>query len=95
MLAAARQRARKAGLVCTLTLDDIVIPSRCPVFGIPIEHQTGKRQSDNSPSIDRIVPSLGYTKSNAVIVSFRANRIKNDATVEELKRLVQFYEELL
>ncbi len=92
---AAKCRAKVRNVPFTLKREDIVIPKRCPVLGIKIAHQTGKRQSDNSPSIDRIIPSRGYTKRNVVVVSFRANRIKNDSTMREMRRIVEFYEKLL
>jgi hypothetical protein len=50
-----------------------------------------RTQNDFSPSIDRIIPSLGYVRGNVVIVSMRANRIKTDATDAELRRVAKFY----
>ncbi len=49
----------------------------------------------NSPSFDRIIPTRGYTKGNVIIISNRANRIKSDATVEELERVASFYRQLI
>ena len=72
-----------------VTFDDIVMPTHCPVLGIPLGFSNSR---DHVPSIDRIVNTKGYTKDNIVIVSLRANRFKSDATLEELKRLVAFYE---
>lgn len=40
--------------------------------------------------MDRIIPELGYTKGNVVVISFRANRLKNDATYEELRALADY-----
>ena len=37
----------------------------------------------------------GYTKNNIVIVSTRANRIKSDATLDEIRKVADFYEKLL
>lgn len=45
----------------------------------------------NSPSLDKIVPELGYVKGNIVVVSLRANQIKSDATIEELQAVAKFY----
>lgn len=38
-----------------------------------------------SPSIDKIVPGNGYVKGNVVWCLDRYNRMKNDATLEEMK----------
>ena len=51
--------------------------------------------SNYSPSFNRIDPIKGYTKNNIVIVSNRANRIKSDATVDEIRKVADFYERLL
>jgi hypothetical protein len=37
-----------------------------------------------TPSIDRIDPKKRYVKDNIIVVSMRANRIKSDATVDEI-----------
>lgn len=56
----------------------------CPVLGIPIFSGRGK-QIDNSPNLDRIVPEKGYVPGNVRVISAKANRIKSNATAEELK----------
>jgi hypothetical protein len=56
-------------------------------LGIPLE-RTGMNNRDSSPSLDCIVPSLGYIPSNIAVISYRANRIKNDSNLEELESLV-------
>lgn len=86
----ARRRAINKGLVFEITEDDIIIPDVCPVFGIPIEVSAVGR-TDGSPSLDRIRPERGYTKDNIVIVSWRANNIKKNASLWELEKLVEFY----
>lgn len=47
-----------------------------------------------SPQLDRIDNTKGYTKDNVVVVSKRANTIKNDATVQELCKVAEFYKNL-
>ena len=83
MLSNAKKRAKDLSLPFNLDLEDIVIPSTCPLLGIPIEKGIGT-YADNSPTLDRIFPHLGYTKGNVWVVSMRANRIKQDASLEEL-----------
>lgn len=89
MLNNAKERAKKKGLEFNITVDDIVIPDICPLLKIPIIQAVGiKCASHNSPSIDRIDNSLGYVKGNVIIISWRANRIKADASLAELQLLV-------
>ena len=90
MLARARVRARVKGLEFSLTKEDIRIPESCPVLGIRLRVSSG-RYSDSSPALDRIDNSKGYVRGNVLVVSARANSLKNDATVDELKKLVEFY----
>ena len=45
---------------------------------------------ESSPTIDRLYPELGYTKKNICIMSNRANRIKSDAKIEELQKIISF-----
>ena len=47
-----------------------------------------------SPSIDRIDSTKGYTKDNIQIISWRANRIKNDSTPEELMQIATYMRNL-
>ena len=86
LLTQSRIRAKKRGLDHTINIEDIRIPSICPVLGIQL-NQGGN--TDNSPSLDRIDSSKGYTPDNVWVISTRANRIKNDATPDELIQLVR------
>ena len=49
---------------------------------------------NNFPSVDRIIPKKGYVQGNLIWVSYRANRIKTDATIKELNQLSKFYQNL-
>lgn len=85
-------RARRTGIPFNLDLDDIQIQERCPVFDIP--YVFGCKSMWN-PSLDRIVPSLGYVKGNVIVISVRANSIKNDATPNELRQVAEYVDKLL
>lgn len=93
MIYHARLRAKRRGLEFSITHDDIVVPDVCPVLGIPLRFGKGKAD-DNSPALDRIDNKKGYIQGNIVVISNRANRIKSDASLEELRLLVNFYEPL-
>ncbi len=84
-------RSRAKNLPFDIEKTDIVVPEVCPVLGIKLEKAYG-RMADNSPSLDRVRPELGYVKGNVRVISQRANRLKCDATAAELKLV---YEDLL
>ena len=83
MVGNAKMRAKLKGLPFGITASDIVIPDACPILGIPLVIGAGHHTA-NSPSIDRVVPSLGYVKGNFQIISLRANIMKSDASIKEL-----------
>lgn len=91
-----KSSAKKRNIPFDLTttdLDEIGIPITCPVLGIPIYYHRGKVK-DNSISIDRIDSKRGYTKDNIVVVSHRVNKLKSNATLEEMKKIVNFYNDI-
>lgn len=94
LLMSARARAKKYSLEFNLTVDDIVIPATCPVLGIPIgmaeDHANDRRRFPGSPSLDRIDNTKGYIKGNVQVISWRANKLKGDGTLEELEALVRY-----
>lgn len=90
MLSAAKQRAQTKGLMFDIHYEDIQIPNLCPVLKIPLVPSVDGNYSDNSPSLDRKVPYLGYTKGNVQVISMRANRIKSDATSAELTAVLAY-----
>ncbi len=80
MLLGAKQRAKERGLEFNITLNDIVIPTICPILKVPFEIGTSY-----APSLDRIDPSKGYLKGNVWVITRKANVMKNNATLQELK----------
>lgn len=62
---------------------------KCPIFGTDITFGGIRDQkgSHNSAHLDRLSPSVGYIKGNVAWISGRANRIKYDATSEELRKI--------
>lgn len=94
LLALTKYRARKRGIPFDLTSEDVAIPAFCPVLGLPLFRNSGGRaQGPNSPTVDRISPSLGYVQGNVRVISSRANAIKSDSTPEELLRVAAYMQE--
>jgi len=90
MLHRTEQRARKLNLEFNLDLSDIIIPNICPLLEIPLFITIGKA-GDNSPSLDRIQPKLGYVKGNVRVISRMANIMKAHASE---KQILIFYKNI-
>jgi len=89
LLRSARNRAKQKNMECTITQNDIHIPKICPVFKVPFVKGT-----EYAPSLDRIDNTKGYTPENIVVVSRKANVMKNNGSVQDLKMLVEYYSKL-
>lgn len=89
LLYQAKHRARKDGVPFALALSDIVIPTHCPVLGIPLSCGNGTA-TYGSPTLDRFHPALGYVPGNVTVISFRANTLKNDASLAEMELIVRW-----
>ena len=81
----AKRRAKKRGQEFAIQMEDIVMPELCPVFNVPFEENT-----IYAASLDRIDSTRGYVIGNIQVLSTRANTLKNDATADELKKLLDF-----
>jgi len=85
-----KRSAERRGLDFNLNKEDIIIPNKCPILNIPLKFGSPKY---NSPSIDRFDNSKGYTKDNIRVISYRANVLKNDATLEEMEAIINYMKE--
>ena len=96
LLSSSKSSAKLKGLPFDLEESDIVVPTHCPILGIELKLGTAGTGAcrDAAPSLDRIIPEKGYVKGNVVVVSFRANRIKSNATADEILAVGKFYKDL-
>lgn len=85
----ARKRSKARGIPFSITTQDIVIPTHCPVFGIPLT-RCGSSLYPDTMTLDRVIPQLGYIPGNVEVISFRANRLKSNATWRELQLLSDY-----
>ena len=98
MYQTAKKRAKKKGLEFSLTLELIEAlydkTKSCPIF-IDMLLKSGKgRVCATSPTIDRIVSSLGYVPGNVWIISHKANCIKTNATSQQILRVALWLDSL-
>ncbi len=81
-----KYKAKKFKIPFDLEECDFDIPEKCPVFGIPLDG----RDREHEPSVDRIIPDKGYVKGNTKIISMKANRLKNNASIEDMLAIVRY-----
>lgn len=67
-------------------MDILPLPKFCPVFGIPLTIGDGQ-QNPNAYSLDRIDNNKGYTPDNVVVMSYLANRLKNNGTAKQHEQI--------
>lgn len=66
-----------------------IAPDRCPVFGkkfVLLEDESNPM----SPSIDKIIPNKGYVRGNIQVISYKANSMKQKATLDQLGKFAQW-----
>ena len=88
-----KSSAKKRNIEFSLTVTDmyyIDYPLICPILNIPMKFNKGKVE-DNSYSVDRIDNTSGYSLDNIQIISYKANILKNKASLEDLKMLYNFF----
>ncbi len=81
-----RHRAKSKGLAFNLTIDDLELPEKCPILGMPMKFNKNGAD-DNSYSLDRIDNTKGYTKGNVQTISLLANLLKSKGTLDQLIKI--------
>lgn len=85
----AKARAKKNNIDFNIEIDDVVVPQFCPIFGLELKRNE-KSILPNSVTLDRIDNTKGYVKGNVQVISYLANTMKNQATVEQLIRFADW-----
>ena len=87
----AKRRCIENGREFDIEIEDIIIPEYCPILGIKLKVNSGKSGAyRDSPSLDRIDNSRGYTRDNIQVISQLANAMKSHATNEELLKFAHW-----
>lgn len=73
-----RRRAKEIGVECSLEHGDLSIPQVCPIRRTAFVFNS--QNHPDAASVDRLDPSKGYVKGNVRVISFLANRCKNNET---------------
>lgn len=85
----ARSRAKVTNLPFNLTIPYLIsiAHDECPIFKTPFtwgvsKMGKGKTRSD-TPQLDRIIPEQGYVIGNVAFLSGKANKMKDNGTMQE------------
>ena len=93
-----KSKAKRKKLEFDLEMDDCIAPQRCPVFDIaliPSNKELSDNPPQNAPHQDRLIPSKGYTKDNINFISAKANTMKSNATVAQIRKVADWLEKKL
>ena len=104
MRALALRRAEEKSIRFELSAEDIedVWPkdNYCPALRIPLKIRPRDKNDPNfskttlnSPTLDRIIPELGYIVGNVVVVSMKANMIMSSAKPSEVIKVGRWFDE--
>lgn len=91
---AKKANAVRTGIEFTIDFGELTFPTHCPILGTELDYFSEQR-TENTVSFDKINPLKGYVTGNVVIISWRANRIKNDGTLKEHQKIVEFLKSIL
>lgn len=97
ILAQRKSEAKKQNIPFDLDLDYLfnIANDVCPILNIRLSWGERKgKATDNSPSLDKFNPKLGYIKGNVTWISFKANTIKNNATSEEIQAVANWMQNI-
>lgn len=83
-------RSKKLGVICSITFEELWAQFQsqkglCFYTDVPIRLEAGAGRDPLSFSIDKVEPHLGYVTGNVVIAANRANTIKHDMTLDEMR----------
>lgn len=89
LIRVARARAKKLGIECTISVNDVPLVHTCPISLREMHRHRGSFDVD-SYTLDRVDPSLGYIPGNVRVISWGANNAKNALSVGEVERLLAY-----
>jgi hypothetical protein len=90
LLRSCRKRASRNKIEFNIDESDIIIPDICPILLTPIKYGSDNRSE--WPSVDKVNPLKGYTKGNITVISYHANRMKSNMSIDDVRRMLALME---
>ena len=85
----AKSRAAKSEIPFNIDFEDIKKVEYCPVLGFKLDWKSSELK-ENSPSLDKFYPDLGYVKGNIQVISHKANTLKNDGSPDDWIKIAEW-----
>ena len=89
LIHSARKRARDFNLEFSIGVKDIDLVEICPILQVKMVRHSNVYGRD-SFTLDRVDPLKGYVPGNVRVISWQANRLKENLTLEQVERLVKY-----
>lgn len=85
-----KNKANRRNIPFEINYEDVIWNTHCPVFGCKLVYDNLGNPISESASFDKIDPKLGYVKGNVIIISFRANWLKQDSTIDQIEKILSY-----
>jgi hypothetical protein len=84
------KRVRENSDVCMITVDDIkkIMQDHCAYCGC----EWGVPNTQQAPSLDKIIPALGYVSDNIAVCCKECNRRKDNMSPEDMRKMADAIE---
>jgi hypothetical protein len=89
-----KSQAKSLGIEWNIRFQEVEWNDYCPVYDIRLDWFNEGKAKDNTPSFDRTDSDKGYVAGNVVVMSWRANRLKNNARKEDIIALADYMENI-
>lgn len=92
----AKSRAKSLSVAFDLTPEylESIWTGYCPIRGVELKLDTNRKDED-AAELDRFDPDLEYVQGNVHWMSRKANRLKNNTSIEDLESLLNWMNEVM
>lgn len=92
LLRASKSRAKACDLPHDISEEDIIIPDTCPICDTLMAPSSKRGGTSASPTLDKVVPELGYVKGNIAVICKLCNSTKGSGSAELHRRIADYIE---
>ena len=97
-----KHRSKKKGIPFDMTKQNLIDMQNesdtCPCCYEPFDFNFTGPHDPHSPSVDRLIPELGYVPGNIKMICYACNRRKNTSSIKQLEQIIRYmrkYQELI